>query len=90
MTRLQHGPRFECRSQFGPEIASRPFQHGRVGKSGNKTGTRRTGPVALNKSGVATGTPSAITAARLFGLDAGDWSMILFGVALAALLLALV
>jgi hypothetical protein len=35
-------------------------------------------------------TGAAITAARLFGLDAGDWSMILFGVALAALLLALV
>lgn len=49
---------------------------------------RKKTSVALTNSGMATG--AAITAARLFGLDAGDWSMILFGVALAALLLALV
>jgi hypothetical protein len=31
----------------------------------------------------------AITVTRLFGLDAGDWSMILLGLALSALLLVL-
>jgi len=30
-----------------------------------------------------------MTAARLFGLDAGDWSMILLGLTLSALLLLL-
>ena len=48
-------------------------------------------PVALGKSGLATGTaPLAISATRLFGLDTGDWSMILLGLALAGLLLAFV
>jgi hypothetical protein len=55
-----------------------------------KMGEQKTVPVAFRKSGVATGTaPLAITVGRLFGLDAGDWSMILFGVAMSALLLAL-
>jgi hypothetical protein len=33
--------------------------------------------------------PFALTAGRFFGLDAGDWSVVLFGFALAAGLLAL-
>ena len=54
-------------------------------------GVRKTVPVALEKSGVATGAaPLYITAARFFGLDAGDWSMIFVGLALSGLLLALV
>ncbi len=60
-------------------------------KRGTKMGIQKTVPVAFRKSGVATGTaPLAITVARLFGLDAGDWSMILLGLALSGLLLALV
>lgn len=49
-------------------------------------------PVDFKKSGVTSGSGSfAVTApGRLFGLDAGDWSMILLGLALSALLLALV
>ena len=54
-------------------------------------GIQKTVPVAFGKSGVATATaPLAITVARLFGLDTGDWSMILLGLALSSLLLALV
>ena len=54
-------------------------------------GMQKSVPVALGKSGLATGTtPLAITVARLFGLDTGDWSMILLGLALSGLLLALV
>ena len=50
------------------------------GKRGTKMGMLKSVPVALGKSGLATGTaPLAITAARLFGLDTGDWSMILLG-----------
>jgi hypothetical protein len=87
---LQQGPDFKRQTQFGPEIASCPFQHGRVGKAGTKMGERTTVPVAFRKSGAATDTVSvAITVARLFGLDAGDWTMILLGLALSALLLAL-
>ena len=53
-------------------------------------GKQKTVPVAFKMSGVATDTASvAITVARLFGLDAGDWSMILLGLALSALLLML-
>jgi hypothetical protein len=49
---------------------------------------RETVPVAFSQSGVATDTVSvAITGARLFGLDVGDWAMILLGLALSALLL---
>jgi hypothetical protein len=44
---------------------------------------RKTAPIAFSQSGVA------ITVARLLGLDVGDWSMILLGLALSALLLAL-
>ena len=54
-----------------------------------KVRRRKTASVALANSGVATGAaPLAITAARFFGLDAGDWSMIFVGLALSALLLA--
>jgi hypothetical protein len=61
------------------------------GKRGTKMGIQKTVvPVAFRNSGVATGTaPFAITVARLFGLDAGDWSMIFIGLALSAVLLAL-
>jgi hypothetical protein len=49
---------------------------------------RKTVPVAFRKSGVATDAASvAINVARLFGLDAGDSSMILLRRALSALLL---
>ena len=55
-----------------------------------KVWVRATVPVVFEKSGVTTGTaPLAISAARFFGLDAGDWSMILLGLALTAVLLAL-
>jgi hypothetical protein len=54
-----------------------------------KVGIRERVSVALTNSGVATGAaPLATTVARFFGLDAGDWSMILLGLALSALLLA--
>ena len=54
-------------------------------------GMRKTVPVAFGKSGLATDTaPLAVTVARLFGLDTGDWSMIFVGLALSGLLLALV
>jgi hypothetical protein len=90
VAQLQQGPDFKRQTQFGPEIASCPFQHGRVGKAGTKMGKQKTVPVAFKMSGVATDTASvAITVARLFGLDAGDWSMILLGLALSALLLML-
>jgi hypothetical protein len=61
------------------------------GKWGVGMGVRQTVPVAFEESGVATGTaPFAITAARFFGLDAGDWSMIFVGLALSGLFLALI
>lgn len=54
-------------------------------------GEGQTVPVAFEKSRVATGAaPFAITAARFFGLDAGDWSLIFVGLAISGLLLALV
>jgi hypothetical protein len=34
--------------------------------------------------------PLAMTARRLFGLDVGDWSIVLVGIALVSLMLALV
>jgi hypothetical protein len=34
--------------------------------------------------------PFAMTARRLFGLDVGDWSIFLVGIALVSLMLALV
>jgi hypothetical protein len=34
--------------------------------------------------------PLARTARRFFGLDVGDWSIVLFGVALVGLMLALI
>ncbi len=50
---------------------------------------RKTVPVAFGQSPVETHTASvAITVAQLFGLDAGDWSMIFLGLALSGLLLA--
>jgi hypothetical protein len=62
-----------------------------LGKRGVKMGVRQTVPVAFEKSGVVTGAaPLAITAARFFGLDAGDWSMIFVGLALSGLFLALI
>jgi hypothetical protein len=54
-------------------------------------GMKKTVPVVFTKSVAATGTaPFATTAPRLFGLDVGDWSMILGGFALASLLLLIV
>jgi hypothetical protein len=54
-------------------------------------GVRQTVPVAFEKSGVATGAdPFAVSAGRLFGLDAGDWSMIFVGLALSGFFLALI
>jgi hypothetical protein len=89
VARLQQGPDFKRPTQFGPEIASCPFQHGRVGKTGTKMWKRKTVPVAFGQSPVESHTASvAITVARLFGLDAGDWSMIFLGLALSGLLLA--
>jgi hypothetical protein len=61
---------------------------GGSGKSGTKDGGTEDGADGFQSVGVATDTASvAITVARLFGLDAGDWSMILLGLALSALLL---
>ena len=61
--------------------------------SGNramKMGEPKTVPVAFRKPEVAAGTsPLAITVARLFGLDAGDWSLILLGLALSAVVFAI-
>jgi hypothetical protein len=68
----------------------RPCSVRELGKRGVKMGVRQTVPVAFEKSGVATGAaPVSITGARLFGLDAGDWSMIFVGLALSGLFLAL-
>lgn len=53
-------------------------------------GEQKTMPVTFRKSESAIGTaPLAITVAQLFGLDAGDWSMIFLGLALSGLLLVL-
>ena len=49
----------------------------------------KTVPVACETSGMAIGTaPHAMSVARLFGLDTGDWAMILCGLALSGLLFA--
>ena len=62
----------------------------RVGEEAVWMRVRETVPVAFERSGAPTGAaPLAITAARFFGLDAVDWSMIFVGLALSALLLAL-
>ncbi len=54
-------------------------------------GEGQTVPVGFEKSGVATGAaPFAITAARFFGLDAGDWSLIFVGLVLSGLFLAFI
>ncbi|MGH6672411.1 MAG: hypothetical protein ACRECE_11255 [Xanthobacteraceae bacterium] len=51
----------------------------------------KTASVDFVRSGPATrASAAAITGGRLFGLDAGDWSMILLGLALSGLLLVLV
>jgi hypothetical protein len=56
-----------------------------------KMGVRQAVPVAFEKSGVATGAaPTAVTPVRFFGLDAGDWSTILLGLALSSFFLALI
>jgi hypothetical protein len=74
----------------GQKLPLVPSSLGRVGERGDKMGKLKTVLVAFKKSGVATDTASiAITVTRLFGLDAGDWSMILLGLALSALLLVL-
>lgn len=88
---LQHAGRFEQRTRFGLEKAPSPSQRAGVGTRGTKMRLREMVPVAFEKSGVATGAaPLAITAARFFGLDAGDWLMMLVGLALSGLLLALI
>jgi len=47
--------------------------------------------LAAEQSGPAPAVPPvAVRPARLFGLDAGDWSMLLFGLAAVAVLLALI
>jgi hypothetical protein len=62
-----------------------------VGNRRVKMRIGETVPAVFKKSGVATGAaPLAITAARFFGLDAGDWSTILLGLVLSGLLLTLV
>lgn len=51
----------------------------------------RAASVAFKRSGLATeGGAAAISAGRLFGLDAGDWSMIALGLAFSVLLLMFV
>ena len=68
----------------------RPRNMSAWGKGVVEMGVGQTVPVAFERSGVATGTaPFSITAARFFGLDAGDWSMIFVGLALSGLFLAL-
>jgi hypothetical protein len=74
----------------GQKLPLAPSSIRRSGKAGTKMGEQKTVPVAFKKSGVATDTAFvAIRMARLFGLDAGDWSMILLGVALSAFILVL-
>jgi hypothetical protein len=87
VTRLQHARGFDRQSQLRLEITPYPTEH-RIagGEKGIESGVRKTASIALAKSGLATG--AAITAARLFGLDAGDWAMIFVGLALSALLFA--
>jgi hypothetical protein len=89
---LQHGRGFEHRTQFGLEKAPAASQRARVGEKGAvKMGVRQTAPVGFEKPGGATGAaPFTMTAARFFGLDAGDWSMIFVGLALSGLFLALI
>jgi hypothetical protein len=55
-------------------------------------GVRKLVKAAVKRLLVATSTaPFGLTATgRLFGLDAGDWSMIFVGLALSGLLLALI
>jgi hypothetical protein len=55
-------------------------------------GVRKVVKTAVNRLRVATGiAPFALAApGRLFGLNAGDWSMILVGLALSGLVLALI
>ena len=53
---------------------------------------QKTLPIACNKSGVSSGAaPFTMTARRrIFGLDIGDWSMVLISLTLVGLLLTLV
>jgi hypothetical protein len=51
----------------------------------------KTIPIAFGRLGPEIRTaPFAMTARRLFGLDVGDWSIVLLGIALVILMLALV
>lgn len=51
----------------------------------------KTASAAFKTQGMAAETATAVIGAgRLFGLDAGDWSMIAVGLALSAVLLILV
>jgi hypothetical protein len=46
--------------------------------------------IAFSRSGPEIRTaPFAMTARRFFGLDVGDWSIVLLGIALVSLMLAL-
>lgn len=47
-------------------------------------------PAVKNQDIALDAAPLATAAGRLFGLDAGDWSMVLLGLLLSGLLLALV
>jgi hypothetical protein len=52
---------------------------------------QKTIPNVFSRLGGETGTaPFAMTGRRLFGLDVGDWSIVLLGIALISLMLALV
>ena len=52
---------------------------------------QKTIQTAFRRLGVQTGTaPFTMTAGRLFGLDFGDWSIVLLGLALLGSLLVLV
>ena len=52
---------------------------------------QKTIATAFSRLGPKIGTaPFALTGRRLFGLDVGDWSIVLLGLALVGLLLALV
>ena len=53
--------------------------------------TQKTIPIAFGRLDPENrAAPFAMTARRFFGLDVGDWSIVLLGVTLASLMLALV
>jgi hypothetical protein len=52
---------------------------------------QKTIPIAFSRLGPESRTaPFAMTARRFFGLDVGDWSIVVLGIALGSLMLALV